>query len=133
MDKKQKQTIGISLMGIGAVGVVSVFGYWYFKQLKKQAKIDELEAEGEADMGETLYDPQRSRFNVYDKKKVSDRFKISVRQGEEKVGVREKGRLRASGRSPSGYDRKKERFRVSGNTRRTDTPSEYNNKYPELR
>ena len=41
-NDKQK-LIGISI-GVGVVGIVSVFGYWYYDKMKKQAKMDELMA-----------------------------------------------------------------------------------------
>ena len=103
MDEKAKQGIGIGI-GIIGISVFGVFGYWYYKKLKKQQKIDRLLEEGEADIEENY---NRGRFYVFSN--VSDRFKVLETVGEEGVAVRGTKRLR-----------------VSGNIHRTDSPSGYN-------
>ena len=55
MDEKTKQIIGIGV-GVGAIGVASILGYWYYKKVKEQAKIDEMIEEGEKDIAENYQD-----------------------------------------------------------------------------
>ncbi len=52
ISEKTKQAIGISIASVGVIGM-SYFGYLYYKKVKKQAKIDELIAEGETEYRET--------------------------------------------------------------------------------
>ena len=120
INEKAKQGIGIGV-GIVGISVASVLGYWYYTKLKKQAKIDELLAEGEADMTENYNQDDRprlsrignaevnkiyprDRFTVYDSNfnKVDDRFKIMETHSQ---AQRQKGRLRASGDAGGYYSK----------------------------
>ena len=126
ITEKTKQSIAI---GIGTTTIVSIggiLGYWYYKKIKQQAKIDKLATEGEKEyldereMSDLLVgdkygnnrinkDRIRSRFEVYGSNynAVSDRFKIL--ETDTSGTGRGTKRLRTSGerykRTPSGYNK----------------------------
>lgn len=109
MNEKTKQGIGI---GVGVIGVsaIGVLGYYFYDKMKKQAEMDKMIEEGEADIAENY----KSRFTVKGStyapiNSISNRFKVMETLGDKGVEPRGTKRLRVSGnihrRTEGGYSR----------------------------